>query len=63
MSRGAFKSLPDPELAAKANMAHTPMGRFGQPEEMANTILFLASEQSSYFTGGILAPDGGFSAC
>ncbi|MBF6567605.1 MAG: glucose 1-dehydrogenase [Candidatus Binataceae bacterium] len=63
MSRGAFKSLPDPEMAAKANMAHTPMGRFGEPEEMANTILFLASEQSSYFTGGILAPDGGFSAC
>ncbi|HUY19983.1 MAG TPA: glucose 1-dehydrogenase [Candidatus Binataceae bacterium] len=62
MSRGAFNSLPDPEGGIAANLAHTPLGRFAEPIEMANTILFLASDESSYFTGGILAPDGGLTA-
>jgi len=37
-----------------------PMGRFGLPGEVANAALFLASDESSYFTGEILHPDGGF---
>jgi NAD(P)-dependent dehydrogenase (short-subunit alcohol dehydrogenase family) len=37
----------------------TPMGRYGQPVEVANTALFLASDESSYFTGQILHPSGG----
>lgn len=37
-----------------------PMGRRGRPIEIANTALFLASDESSYFTGEILHPDGGF---
>jgi NAD(P)-dependent dehydrogenase (short-subunit alcohol dehydrogenase family) len=37
-----------------------PMGRFGRPSEIANAALFLASDESSYFTGEILHPDGGF---
>jgi NAD(P)-dependent dehydrogenase (short-subunit alcohol dehydrogenase family) len=37
-----------------------PMGRVGLPVEIANTALFLASDESSYFTGEILHPDGGF---
>ena len=41
-------------------MMQIPMGRFGQPVEIANTALFLASDESSYFTGEILHPDGGF---
>ena len=36
------------------------MGRMGKPLEIANTALFLASDESSYFTGEILHPDGGF---
>ncbi|WP_330262803.1 SDR family oxidoreductase [Streptomyces griseorubiginosus] len=35
------------------------MGRWGQPEEQADAILFLASEQSSYITGFELVVDGG----
>ncbi len=62
MSRGAFASLPDPEAARNANLAQTPLGRFATPEEMAATALFLASDESSYFTGAIIAADGGFTA-
>jgi dihydroanticapsin dehydrogenase len=36
-----------------------PLGRIGQPEEIAKSILFLASEDSSWTTGSILAVDGG----
>lgn len=39
-----------------------PMGRLGQPVEVAYTILFLASDESSYVTGASLAVDGGYTA-
>jgi NAD(P)-dependent dehydrogenase (short-subunit alcohol dehydrogenase family) len=35
------------------------LGRFGEPLDVANTALFLASDEGSYFTGSILHPDGG----
>lgn len=38
----------------------TPMGRFGQPEEIANLMLFLASDAASYMTGSIVLIDGGY---
>lgn len=40
----------------------TPMKRLGKPEEVANAILFLASDEASYITGGELVIDGGYSA-
>src|SRR5699024_3886354 len=42
--------------------ALTPLGRLGQPEEVARAILFLASDDASYITGAELAIDGGYSA-
>jgi NAD(P)-dependent dehydrogenase (short-subunit alcohol dehydrogenase family) len=44
------------------NMAMTqiPLGRLGKPSDIANAALFLASDESSYVTGEILHPDGGF---
>jgi NAD(P)-dependent dehydrogenase (short-subunit alcohol dehydrogenase family) len=49
-----------PEAHRQHLMTHIPMGRLGEPVEIANTALFLASDESSYFTGEILHPDGGF---
>jgi NAD(P)-dependent dehydrogenase (short-subunit alcohol dehydrogenase family) len=47
----------------KKIMAHTPMDRFGKPEELLGALLFLVSEEASSFVNGIVIPiDGGFSA-
>ncbi len=43
-------------------LARIPMGRYGQPEEIAGTAVFLASEDSRYITGAILSLDGGFAS-
>jgi meso-butanediol dehydrogenase/(S,S)-butanediol dehydrogenase/diacetyl reductase len=40
-------------------MTRVPMGRAGRPEEVANAVLFLASDEASYITGAELPVDGG----
>jgi 3-oxoacyl-[acyl-carrier protein] reductase len=40
-------------------MSQTPMRRFGRPEEVAATIVFLASEDASYITGAVINVNGG----
>jgi NAD(P)-dependent dehydrogenase (short-subunit alcohol dehydrogenase family) len=51
----------NPEAMARF-MAHTPMGRVGQPDELIGPVLFLASRLSSYVTGIMLPVDGGYLA-
>jgi len=50
------------ENARKGTEKLIPMGRVGQPRELANAILFLASDEASYVTGVALPVDGGRSA-
>ncbi|MEO7269151.1 MAG: 3-oxoacyl-ACP reductase [Knoellia sp.] len=50
----------DEERAAR-RLIHVPMGRFGEPEEMANAVLFLASDESSFITANTFLVDGGIS--
>jgi len=38
----------------------TPIGRIGTPEDIANAVLFLASEKADFITGQVLSPNGGF---
>ncbi len=47
----------------KAIISHTPMARFGQPEDLLGAILWLLSPASAFVTGIVLPVDGGFSAC
>jgi glucose 1-dehydrogenase len=47
------------EAARRKILARTPMGRCGEPAEIAKVALFLASDDASYLTGQIIYPDGG----
>jgi NAD(P)-dependent dehydrogenase (short-subunit alcohol dehydrogenase family) len=50
----------DPEKAQR-RLVHVPMGRFGKAEEIANGVLFLASDESSFMTATTFLVDGGLS--
>jgi NAD(P)-dependent dehydrogenase (short-subunit alcohol dehydrogenase family) len=46
----------------EAILAHTPMGRFGDPADLLGTVLWLLSPASGFVTGVVVPVDGGFSA-
>lgn len=55
---------PEGSLTARGQQIvdHTPMGRFGEPDELIGTALWLASDASRFVTGVVVPVDGGFSA-
>lgn len=60
------EALPSSEQALGKIVAHlrssTPMGRTGDPEELAGLLVYLASDASSFMTGQVIAHDGGWTA-
>ncbi len=53
--------MKDPERLARITAMH-PLGRLGEPEDIANAVLFLASDESAWMTAQTLIVDGGFAA-
>lgn len=58
----AFSAHPDPQALRRQRVATIPLGRMGQPEDVARLALFLASDESSWITGAALPLDGGLTA-
>jgi meso-butanediol dehydrogenase/(S,S)-butanediol dehydrogenase/diacetyl reductase len=61
MMKDIEKDLGDPE-ARKAFAANIPLGRYAEPEEIANMVNFLASDESQFITGTTFRVDGGMDA-
>jgi len=58
-----FDADGNPTARSKKILSHTPMNRFGEPEDLTGTLLWLCDNNSSGFVNGIVVPvDGGFSA-
>lgn len=64
MMRSIEKGLmeEDPDAIKKAMQSNIPMGRYAEPVDVANLMLFLASDESKFITGSIHMVDGGSSA-
>jgi NAD(P)-dependent dehydrogenase (short-subunit alcohol dehydrogenase family) len=57
-----FPGVPDPMAVRAQRVAQSPMGRSGQPEEVAWVVVFLASDEASYVNGVTISIDGGTAA-
>jgi len=57
-----FADSPDPKALRASLEARQPMMRLGRPEEIANAVLFLSCDESSFCTGTVLFADGGWTA-
>ena len=62
MTKMWLEANTDVEASESTYLRGIPMGRFGQPEDVANAAFFLASDDCSWITGHVLNVDGGFIA-
>ena len=62
MVADVIHSAPDPEDARRVREALHPMGRFGQPDDIAGMAVFLASDEAKWITGAAMPVDGGYTA-
>jgi 3-oxoacyl-[acyl-carrier protein] reductase len=58
---GLSRTVQHPEYQ-RAFLSQVPLGRLARPDEIANAVLFLASEQAAFISGQVLCVDGGYSA-
>jgi len=56
------ESTGTPTARGKAIIEHTPLGRYGDPDDLAGALVWLASDASRFVTGAVIPVDGGFSA-
>ncbi|HEV3100849.1 MAG TPA: SDR family NAD(P)-dependent oxidoreductase [Candidatus Dormibacteraeota bacterium] len=59
LTKAYMEQFPD---KVKASIANTPLGRLGEPEDVADVVAFLASEKARFITGQTIYVDGGISA-
>jgi len=57
-----FETVPDPVAFKKGLEARSPLNKMGEPIDIANMILFLASKDSNFATGAMFTVDGGYTA-
>lgn len=57
-----INKAPNPELVRKTRIALHPLGRFGDPQDIAGCAVYLASDESSWVTGAAFPIDGGYTA-
>jgi len=57
-----FEDTPEAKKVRDGFLARVPVGRLGEPEDLAGPLLFLSSAASSFYTGHILYADGGYTA-
>lgn len=62
MLEGVINAYREPDAARDALMRNEPLGRFGEPKDIANAVLYLASDEAAYVTGTQLTVDGGYYA-
>jgi NAD(P)-dependent dehydrogenase (short-subunit alcohol dehydrogenase family) len=62
MVDGMLQGSRDPEHMRAALMAQVPLGRFGRPEEIADLLVYLVSDESQFVTGAEFVIDGGLTA-
>jgi NAD(P)-dependent dehydrogenase (short-subunit alcohol dehydrogenase family) len=58
-----FDAAPDPARERAENESTIPMGRFGQPADIAAAVAYLLSDEAAYITGTNLVVDGGRTSC
>jgi len=57
-----FSEAPDPDAVRRERIAVHPIGRLGEPEDIAGLAVYLASDESSWVTGAVFPVDGGYLA-
>jgi NAD(P)-dependent dehydrogenase (short-subunit alcohol dehydrogenase family) len=63
MLRAEFAAAPDPARERAENEGSIPLGRIGQPGDVAAAVAFLLSDEAAYITGANLVVDGGRTSC